>query len=345
MTPKRSLSLPRKLLFSVITSFLVLAGAETALRALGFARGVTVADDAMVGHRLVPSQDRQTEHGDPIHINDLGLRDEDFPRHKPTGEYRILLLGDSLTFGIGVAQEQTFPRRLHHQLLTRCGGGSVRVMNAGVMGYDSKQERDYLTAYGFDLEPDLVVVMFFHNDIWFNERKISPLEFYGRDALRRTALFRAIEQWHRSRLAEQMGQDGSIEALKQTQFLQLLKQYTGEVPSNPKSPEEATNTRIAAAILGEMRSMCRNRSIRFAVAMLPAFHNTADPTLANVQGALAWELNQAKIKHTYLIDALKDAHPSCWLDFDPGHLSPHGHQLVADAIERWLIQESLVPCE
>ena len=344
LPPPPSLPLGKKIAFSLVTTAAVLVGTEGALRAFGFARGVAVADDARTGYRLVPDQDVTTDRGHRFHINALGLRDEDFPRQKPAGEFRVLLLGDSLTYGVGVDQSETFARLLDDRLEERCGDGKVRVMNGAVLGYDTKHERDYLRTYGFDLEPDLVVVMFFHNDIWFNERKTAPSEFPGRDVLRRTATFRTIEQLHRNWVARRMGADGSLDDLKDRQFQQLVKQYTGELPATGQGPDEPINTQVAANILAEMRTECRKRGVRLVVAALPAFHNTEDPELPHVQGALLWHLKKAQVKHTYLIDALRPAHPTCWLDHDPGHLSVEGHRLVAKAMEAWLLDEQLIPC-
>lgn len=336
--------IPRRLLFAALTTALLLGGLEAGLRLAGYARGVAIAEDPATGYRLVPDQDCETDQGDRVRVNALGLRDEEFPREKPAGEYRVLLLGDSVTFGVGVGQDRIFPRLLDERLDARCGEGRVRVMNGAVMGYDSTQERDWLRVYGFDLQPDAVVVMFFHNDIWFDPRRPSAAQFPGRDALRRTATFRWMEDLYRRREASRMGRDGSLDELKADQFERLKDRYIGKVPLDPSASEESRHTILAREILKEMTAMCRERGVRFAVCAIPAFHNTEDPKLPHVQGALFYDLKQLGIRHHYLIDALKDHHPGCWLPYDEGHLSEEGHRLVAEAMEQWLVETKLVPC-
>jgi hypothetical protein len=75
------------------------------------------------------------------------------------------LLGDSQTFGNGVAQEQTFAARLESLLRSRMPGRAIDVINAGIAGYDSVQEVKLLERVAPSLKPDIVVVGFYLNDI------------------------------------------------------------------------------------------------------------------------------------------------------------------------------------
>src|SRR5262245_15661592 len=46
--------------------------------------------------------------GVPVRINSLGLRGGEIARPKPKGTWRVLVLGDSVAFGWGVREEETF---------------------------------------------------------------------------------------------------------------------------------------------------------------------------------------------------------------------------------------------
>ena len=73
----------------------------------------------------------------PVQINNLGLRDgQDYPQSKPSGCYRILVLGDSMTFGKGVLEEHSWPAVLEQDLQKRYPGRCVEVLNAGMSGTD-----------------------------------------------------------------------------------------------------------------------------------------------------------------------------------------------------------------
>lgn len=127
-----------------------------------------------LGYALQPGY----EHG-PNRINSLGYRGEEFPREKPAGEYRIVCMGASTTFGGGLVDwREAYPARLQDELLAR-GLGHVRVVNAGVSGYTSWETlANYLFRVS-DLEPDLVIVYHAANDIV--ARLTWPPETYRSD--------------------------------------------------------------------------------------------------------------------------------------------------------------------
>src|SRR5207237_633528 len=64
-----------------------------------------------------------------------GFRDRTYPRAKPPGTFRVVVLGDSITLGWGVALEESFPKRLEQRL-----GPSVQVLSLGVAGYNPYTE-------------------------------------------------------------------------------------------------------------------------------------------------------------------------------------------------------------
>src|SRR5437867_8997121 len=71
----------------------------------------------------------------PVVTNGLGLRSPEIAAVKRPGTIRVLCLGDSNTFGIGVAQEETYAARLQ-ALLRGQGRAEAEVINAGGGGYD-----------------------------------------------------------------------------------------------------------------------------------------------------------------------------------------------------------------
>lgn len=94
--------------------------------------------------------------------NSLGLRG---PEVEPRahGEFRILSLGESTTFGIRLRYEHTYSARLEEEL-KQISDRPVRVVNAGVPGYSLFQGVTYLKYRGLSLEPDVVLVYFGYND-------------------------------------------------------------------------------------------------------------------------------------------------------------------------------------
>jgi lysophospholipase L1-like esterase len=101
----------------------------------------------------------------PVRTNSFGLRTPEILEPKPAGTYRILILGDSVTFGWGIRGEDTYGSQLASLLGTLRPEQRFEVINAGVSGYGTWQEALWLAAEGIVLEPDLIIVQVHLNDV------------------------------------------------------------------------------------------------------------------------------------------------------------------------------------
>jgi hypothetical protein len=120
-----------------------------------------------------------TFYGAPVRINSRGLRGPEIPG-KAAGELRILLMGDSFPFGIGVSEEQALPAVLERLLQEDASPGTrVRVINMGTVSYNSEQELRQLRELGFSLQPDGVVLCYSINDVepvmWVLDKRRNPV--------------------------------------------------------------------------------------------------------------------------------------------------------------------------
>lgn len=107
--------------------------------------------------------------GVPIRINNLGFRDtRDYRLEKAAGTFRILVLGNSVTFGDGGVYEYTFPYLLESRLKRWKPDVDWQVWNLGVPGYDTSHELAYLQEVGPAFQPDLTIVGFSESDIFGN---------------------------------------------------------------------------------------------------------------------------------------------------------------------------------
>jgi len=102
-------------------------------------------------HQL-PSELRPT-------LNSKGYRDIEHDTNKPPGSVRILILGDSLTYGTGVADNDIYPR-----VLQRLAGENVEVISLGQQGWGTADELAALRRDGLGYRPDIVIVGVVTND-------------------------------------------------------------------------------------------------------------------------------------------------------------------------------------
>ncbi|MBU0753602.1 MAG: SGNH/GDSL hydrolase family protein, partial [Planctomycetes bacterium] len=105
-------------------------------------------------------------------INALGLRDDaNLSKDKPiAGEKRILCLGDSFTLGYTVDRENLFADLLESKLNREGRHDHIEVINAGTEGYSSDQELLWLKEEGLAYHPDIVVMNFYQNDVYWNSQ-------------------------------------------------------------------------------------------------------------------------------------------------------------------------------
>ena len=104
--------------------------------------------------------------GDRAPRNDPNLTWE-----KPAGTTRIMIVGDSFTFGDGVKATETYPFKLQQKLQAQ-QDGQFQVINLGIMGLNTDQEALILTRQNpyfgepvLTLKPDLVILTFSVDDI------------------------------------------------------------------------------------------------------------------------------------------------------------------------------------
>ena len=100
----------------------------------------------------------------PIRTNSLGLRSPEITLAKPRDTFRILVLGDSVTFGWSLRGEDTYASQLASLLATLRPNQRVEVINAGVSGYGTWQELRWLQETGLALDPDVIIVQTHLND-------------------------------------------------------------------------------------------------------------------------------------------------------------------------------------
>ncbi len=97
---------------------------------------------------------------------------------KQRAEYRIAIIGDSVTFGTGIAKtEDTFAHVLETRLNRQQTQRTVRVFNYGALAYSVKQMAATLQYRIPDIEPDLVLMAVIPQD--FNLARTPRLNSAG----------------------------------------------------------------------------------------------------------------------------------------------------------------------
>ena len=205
--PPRRLSTRKKALFALAAVAGFVLALEGALRLAGYPKGIVRSFSRLWNPEpgatlglFRPGEHRvcyPSELAYRAHVNALGLRGPELSERKPAGTYRILALGDSVTFGFYVDDPDTYPAQLAGLLGEALPDGrKIEVVNAGCGHFSVGDERAYLSERLLRLDPDVVLLQFCSNDLSEREllrepslyQKLACGEEAKSDWLRQTAL-------------------------------------------------------------------------------------------------------------------------------------------------------------
>ena len=148
-----------------------------------------------------PNQSALT-YGHPFSTNRWGFRGHDFlDRRENKAErssYRIMVLGDSITAGTGIAEADRYTEVLEHKLQGIYPHTNIEVINLGVAGFETVQVEKIMRRMWDIVRPDLVVVGFCRNDpnitYSFHPPFKIPMPWFIRRILESSMVFRQAEE-------------------------------------------------------------------------------------------------------------------------------------------------------
>lgn len=102
------------------------------------------------------------DHTVAVNVNSVGVRDREWGQKEDEKKLRILILGDSMVFGVSVTEDKLFPKKLEEKLTTK--NIPTRVFSAGVPGWNTQDEIQFVRHYWDLIKPDVVVLCVLSND-------------------------------------------------------------------------------------------------------------------------------------------------------------------------------------
>ncbi|HAC78885.1 MAG TPA: hypothetical protein DCG06_01220 [Deltaproteobacteria bacterium] len=132
-------------------------------RANGFPRKLFVAaPETGLSYRMRPGVDG-TVRGVPVRTNQLGFRGPEVEPVPGPAVRRVVILGDSVTFGFRMPETEIFPTLIAEQL-AETTDAPWEILNFGVEGYNTVAELEVLRSTALDLRPETVVLVLNLND-------------------------------------------------------------------------------------------------------------------------------------------------------------------------------------
>lgn len=112
-----------------------------------------------------------------IETNSHAIRDRETTYEKPDDVYRILFVGDSMTFGAQVELEETY-HEVFERLVNEASSQPIEVIGAGGQGWSNDQHLLYLRHVGCQYEPDEVILQMTINDSSGNHDAALPKPYF-----------------------------------------------------------------------------------------------------------------------------------------------------------------------
>jgi len=298
--------------------------------------------------------------GVPVTINSYGLRGGEISTPKPPNTVRIVVVGDSITFGYGIPVESTYVKVLEKRLNNNAPGKThYEVLNGGTIGGSLSDYYHFLSQKTEVLQPDMILVGLALNDILVYSESGSISEPGAQWQGRR---FRWTRQFNRfllrhsqlylfcyARLKSAMYASGILDVSK----VRGLDFVTLTPPSAYQKEAWESSLRMLAKIV----AFCRGRGYRVGGVVFPMqmqlspeelqlYHDKYHLRLGD--GALSGEPQQrlrefAAITGVTIVDLLpvyRVYHPAelylrnAMIPSDPSHPSVKGNQIAADEIFR-----------
>ncbi|MCC7371253.1 MAG: SGNH/GDSL hydrolase family protein [Chloroflexi bacterium] len=267
--------------------------------------------------------------GVPVAINARGLRERELPLEKPAGTKRVVFLGDSVTFGAGVRDDEPFPRLLE-AAVNGAGGGPIQTVNTGVVGYNTIQELARLEQAGLPYGPDTVVLTFVVNDLLETfsifDHQYDPV-----------GVLAGVKVWLR--------RNSYLYRFVQNVYWRIGQELrrSREGPTEPLRKRDRLDERLAT--LSQIVALSRANGASFLLVVYP--DNLGDPVSPGPSGerlTVREELERFAAREGVpmvdLSSALGDVRDPRARQYrlreDP-HPSPEGHRAIAEAVRAPLL--------
>jgi len=274
-------------------------------------------------YELKPNM-RGTFLGKGLETNSFGMRGPEVTLEKPPGTIRIVGLGDSVMFGWGVEQEESFLAVTEQRL--RDAGHHVEVLNFGVPGYNTVMEVETFKKRALAFSPDIVVIHFVSNDLDVPHFMYSPGS--TRPALLGSRLLGTIAEQFRDTGADDVELLDVATARWDEDMLQNIR-------------EEYRHMAGRRAFLQAMRTLarlCNEHEIPLIMLLGAHTRLTREVVAGRMAPRMGFTVLEAKeTVDNYFLENFPDANRRdrraiLWVSEQDSHPNALGHQLYADVL-------------
>ncbi len=261
------------------------------------------------------------EYATKIIINQKGLRGAEYRYEKEPGTLRVVMLGDSFAFGLGVDESDTVAVKLEE--LFGKAGKKVEVINMGVDGFGTDQEYLLLREEGVKYDPDVVICLFFvGNDVENNSsgeqyHELKPYFTFDGDSLNLKNYPVPVKKGSMATPEKASEPRGKIRMPLKSffqdhsyayTFLRLRYNYLLYKIGVRKSVHLSVNKealRVTDEIFLKMKQLCDEYDIELIIAAIPTKEQVLGAEKDDIQRPFAKFVRRSGIQYIDLLGPLK----------------------------------------
>ena len=189
-----------------------------------------------------------------VHINGSGFRERAFTATKAAGVYRIAVVGDSFTFGNGIAQPDRYSDLLQSRLPDH-----FEVLNFGTPGANTPEHRTLLSHLLPDIHPDFVLLQWYVNDMEDDDSA-------GRPSFRRLMPIRSLHNWLND--ASALYTIANMQWAETQVALGMTTSYTEYLHRRLGDPNSA-DSQVDRGLLLQLIALCKRAGVPLGIVLFP----------------------------------------------------------------------------
>ena len=319
-----------KFLFLVIYIFFV---AEFGLRTISYFVNIydmemlkyakklkITSKNSNLSHEHIPNSEEKLM-GVNIKLNSLGHRNKEVLEKKSKDEYRVHIIGSSMTLGWGVEKEKIFPsileKKLNQNNLIKESYSKIIVINAGIGNTNTKHHYYLFKDQYMSTKPDTLILQYFINDAEIIKKKKN-------NPILKTSYFAAF----------------LYQQILSFSFSGSLDNYYEDLYSdNSRGWLSVKNSVI------KLKELSDNNNINFIVMIIPDLHNFSNNNeLVPLYKKIDNEFSKMDIPtvNTYksLSNEFKNSAIKSWVSKSDAHPNAKAHEIISNDLYNFMLKQN-----
>lgn len=277
-----------------------------------------------------------------IKTNSEGFRDIERELNKPKDVFRILVVGDSFTFGWGVEAKQTYSSVLQKLLNEKIPAKKFKyeVFNMGLHNIGTLEELEIIKN-GLKYKPDLILLGLLAENRWYPANGNDLCDnFRSSSKFKNRTSIDYLNSFHRF-----LSKNSALYFFVMDKKGQILRRRLIALREGQNQPQIDAAWHITKSALIKINSIAKKAGAEFVIIRIPFLYDVYREDKDRVKSIMEEFGKKNKINICDLLTVLrKNKDSDLYYPID-GHWRPQAHSIAAQEIFDYLINKNLIVVE